>query len=75
MAGKHVGGFTPNDGIGLAIVGFEWNPKTSRAYSEGRHNLPEPDPDNPDSDVSVAFANGKANATDLDFQFETSFVS
>lgn len=75
MAGKHVGGFAPNDGISQALPGFEWNPKTSRAYAIGRENGPDPDPNNPTSDAALAFANGKANAADLDFQFETSFVS
>ena len=69
MAGKHVGGMDGRDGVGTALVGFEWNPRTSRAYEEGRRagtNFHAAG-----SDAAIATANGLANLADGTFQFET----
>lgn len=71
MAGKHVGAFTPNLGISTEVVGgFEWNPKTSRAYDEGRRGAPDPGHAT-GSDAAIAFKNGKDNLLIGNLQFET----
>ena len=69
MAGKHTGAFSPAPVGSAAVPGFEWNPKTTKAYAEGRGGIPATHATG--SDADLAHAAGVANVLDSAFQFET----
>ena len=69
MAGKHTGAFSPQPVGSAAVSGFEFNPRTTRAYAEGRGGVAATHAT--DSDADLAHAAGVANVADAAFQFET----
>ncbi len=72
MAGKDTGAY---DNGGTAVAGFEWSPRTARAYAEGREGNPATDPHGGNgSAASVAWIAGDARKAVGADQHETAVV-
>lgn len=70
MSGKDTGAY--DAATGTAVGGFRFDPRTARAYAEGRENNPAADPHGGNgSEASIAWIAGDAGKAVGADQFET----